>query len=129
MPWEKEYEHVDKVEMVHEVGLVEKGTVGQDGEPARVIVQVCLGGEAFTHMVGRHLIRITLGHEMALQPDGSLKDADGNDFDMRALIKQTIAHLNERHASADAYAARHRVALRKTGGGPSNTHGLHVISR
>jgi hypothetical protein len=118
MAWEREYHHINLDASEHVISLIERGVVTRTGEPSRHLIQIKLGGERFEHFVGANSLKIHLGGAMQVQPDGTLKDQDGQVFDVLAFEKEMIDRLNQHHTAMRAFAKRHGAPEYK---GPKNS--------
>ena len=109
MAWEREHHHVNLDESEHFISLVEKNVTTQGGQPTRYLIQIKMGTGPFEYHVGHNTLRLHLGGDLIVQPDGTLKDAEGNQFDPVAFTNHMIGKLNEHHAALRTYAAKHGV--------------------
>lgn len=111
MAWEREFHHVDLAEGEHVISLIDRTVKMRGGKPARWLIQIKLGGEAFSYQIGNKKLAIRLGEGLTPQADGTLKDADGNLFDPEDFTRQMVAQLEEHHQRRRAYARRQRAPL------------------
>ena len=107
MEWEIEDEHLDKARAMHRIGLVHRGAVGADGQPARFKLSIALGaghdGASCPHC------HQPVEHGYTLDADGRLRDKDGAVHTPREIAQRYLDTLNEFHGRMDRYAAAHGV--------------------
>lgn len=111
MGWEREYHHLDLVEEHHVIGLINRDAKDSHGAPKRYSIQILIGDEKFEHRLGKSSLQIKLGGALTVQPDGTLKDDEGNVIDPKAIEREMIARLDAHHAKMLAYARKHGVPL------------------
>jgi hypothetical protein len=109
MSWEREYHHMNLDAGMHKVGLIERGVHTESGQPARLELHFWMGTGAFEYHVGPNTVRIKLGGDFSIEPDGTLKDSAGNVFDPREFERHLLERLNHHHAALRAYARKHNV--------------------
>ena len=109
MAWEREHHHIDLDRSEHKISLVDKSVLTTDGKPTRYLIHLLLGAPEFEYKVGHNTVRISLGGGLKVQPDGTLKDADGNVFDPRAFEKEMVGRLNAHHTALRAYGRKHNA--------------------
>jgi hypothetical protein len=109
MAWEREYHHLNLDEATHEIGLIERSVQTRDGQPSRYQLQFVLGGTEFETTFGASSLRVSLGGELSIQEDGTLKDSSGNVFDPKAFEREMINRLNDHHAKLRRYAQKHGI--------------------
>lgn len=108
MSWEREHHHINLDESEHVISLIERGVITRNGEPARYLIHIKMGGEHFEHLVGANWVKIHLGADLTPQPNGLLKSlTTGQVFDPKAFEAQMIEQLNRHHAAMRAYAKKH----------------------
>jgi hypothetical protein len=107
MAWEREYHHMNLDESEHFISLADKTVTTQSGQPTRYLIQVKMGAGPFEYMVGHNSLRIHLGGDLIVQPDGTLQDAAGAVFDPRAFEQEMIKKLTAHHAALRTYARKH----------------------
>lgn len=113
MAWEREYHHVDLDEGSYEIGLIERSVLTKSAKPARYLIKVLAGAPTFEHKVGHNTITVKLGGHLAVQPDGSMKDSEGNEFDPAHFATEMIARLDAHHNLLRAVARKHGAAIFK----------------
>lgn len=106
MSWEREFHHINLDEGEYRIGLVERNVQNRHGEPARHLIQIQMGSGAFEYQAGNNSVRIKLGGDFTIKPDGSLQDAEGHIFDPRDFESRLIAELNNHHAMLRAFARK-----------------------
>jgi hypothetical protein len=117
MSWEREFHHINLDESEHVIGLIERSVPTLTGDPSRYLIHIKMGEGPFEYQAGNGIgpdgkvqhnsIRIHLGGDLIVQPDGTLKDSEGTTFDPRDFEKQMIAKLNAHHAALRAYGKKH----------------------
>lgn len=107
MAWEREYSHMNIPEHEHTIGLIDRSAADKNGNPARYLVKFKMGAPKFGAEVLGHMIYVKLGGELEIQPDGTVKDADGKVFDTKAFEKEIVAGLERHHELLRAYGRRH----------------------
>lgn len=111
MSWELEYEHVDKAELVHRFGFIERNVINQDGEPARCKFWIRLGmgtdGESCAHC------NQPVQREVTVKEDGTLHHHTRGPVSPHDLAKEKLTELNALHAKMDTYIAKHKATLYK----------------
>lgn len=119
MAWEREYHHIDLDESQHTIGLVDRSVTTVGGQPSRYTIHVKMGEGPFEYHVGTGVgadgqvnprsVRIHLGGHLIVQPDGTLKDVEGNVFDVLDFERKMVAKLDAHHAGMRTYGKRHGV--------------------
>jgi hypothetical protein len=104
--WEREYHHVDLHEGEHRIGLIDRTLRTRNGEPARWLLQIACGDGGMDFFVGKHKVRLKLGHEFQPQSDGTLKDSEGNSYNPRDMENKLIERLNAHHEQLRQYARK-----------------------
>ena len=109
--WEREFHHVDLAEGEHVISLIDRTVKMRGGAPARWLIQIKLGGEAFSYQIGKNKLAVQLGEGLVPQADGSLRDSEGNVFDPEDFTRKMVAQLEEAHQRRKAYARRQKAPL------------------
>lgn len=111
MSWEIESDELDKEANIHRYVLIERGTIGLNGEPARYHFLIRLG--IGHHSDTCHHCNQSVERDLTLTADGKLQHATRGQVTPRQLVQEKIDELNAFHGQMDAYAKHHNAPLYK----------------
>ena len=107
MAWEREYHHINLDEAEHRIVLINRAASTIAAQPTRYVIQIQMGAPEFSYTIGHNELKIKLGGDFAISPDGTLKDKEGNVFDPRDFEKKLTAALDVHHELLRAYGRKH----------------------